>query len=213
MILAEATDRLLAKIDKDKKLLSWLKDFSKEKIEESYSQRIEEDIKSLGKELFKENFQLFFPDNSESVYNRENLISFGKELNLQKIQFENHLKNLGKKAVVIIGENGFTVNDFYYTTNGIAGSIYSIANGEIKEPGLRVLNAEAEVEKWYNPKHREAAKIHALAESFLQPLLREILEYTRNHEQQYFTVTTVLKQLRMLGILTDLKEEIRSLLH
>ena len=83
----------MAKIDKDKKLLSWLKDFSKEKIEESYSQRIEEDIKSLGKELFKENFQLFFPDNSESVYNRENLISFGKELNLQKIQFENHLKN------------------------------------------------------------------------------------------------------------------------
>lgn len=213
MILAEATDRLLAKIDKDKKLLSWLKDFSKEKIEESYSQRIEEDIKSLGKELFKENFQLFFPDNSESVYNRENLISFGKELNLQKIQFENHLKNLGKKAVVIIGENGFTVNDFYYTTNGIAGFIYSIANGEIKEPGLRVLNAEAEVEKWYNQKHREAAKIHALAESFLQPLLREILEYSRNHEQQYCTVTTVLKQLRMLGILTDLKEEIRSLLH
>jgi ATP-dependent helicase/nuclease subunit A len=60
MILAEATDRLLTKIDKDKKLLNWLKDFSKEKIEDSYSQRIEEDIKSLGKELFKENFQLFF---------------------------------------------------------------------------------------------------------------------------------------------------------
>ncbi len=61
MILAEATDRMLAKIDKDKKLLSWLQDFSKEKIEESYSQRIEENIKALGKELFKENFQLFFP--------------------------------------------------------------------------------------------------------------------------------------------------------
>ena len=213
MILAEATDRLLARIDKDKKLLNWLKDFSKEKIEESYSQRIEEDIKSLGKELFKENFQLFFPDNSESVYNRENLISFGKELNLLKIQFENHLKNLGKRAVAIIGENDLTVNDFYYTTNGIAGFIYSIANGEIKEPGSRVLSAEAEVEKWYNQKHREAVKIHALTESFLQPLLREILEYSRNNEQQYFTVLTVLKQLRMLGILTDLKEEIKLLLH
>ncbi|KAF0238410.1 MAG: uvrd/rep [Prolixibacteraceae bacterium] len=213
MILAEATDRLLAKIDKDKKLLSWLKDFSKEKIEDSYSQRIEEDIKSLGKELFKENFQLFFSDNSESVYNRENLISFGKELNLQKIQFENHLKNLGKKAVAIIAENGFTVDDFYYAKNGIAGFIYSIANGELKEPGSRVLSAEAETEKWYNQKHREAAKIHALAESFLQPLLHEILEYSRNNEQQYYTVLAVLKQLRMLGILTDLKEEIRSLLH
>jgi ATP-dependent helicase/nuclease subunit A len=97
MILAEATDRLLAKIDKDKKLLSWLKDFSKEKIEDSYSQRIEEDIKSLGQELFKENFQLFFPDDSESVYSRENLVNLQKELNLIKIQFENHLENFGQK--------------------------------------------------------------------------------------------------------------------
>jgi hypothetical protein len=83
MILAEATDRLLAKIDKDKKLLNWLKDFSKEKIEDSYSQRIEEDIKSLGQELFKEKFQLFFPDDSESVYSRENLVNLQKELNLR----------------------------------------------------------------------------------------------------------------------------------
>jgi len=213
MILAEATDRLLAKIDKDKKLLGWLKDFSKEKIEDSHSQRIEDDIKSLGKELFKEKFQLFFPDDSESVYNRENLINFGKELNLIKIQFENHLKNIGKKTVAIIVENGYTVDDFYYAKSGIAGFIYSIANGEIKEPGSRVLSAEAEVENWYNQKHSEAAKIHALAESFLQPLLREILEYSRNNEQQYFTTLNVLKQLRMLGILTDLKEEIKLLLH
>ena len=38
LILAEATDRLLSKIDKDKKLLDWLKDFSSEKIEDSRSQ-------------------------------------------------------------------------------------------------------------------------------------------------------------------------------
>src|SRR5680860_900233 len=40
MILQEAVDRMLAKIDKDKKLLQWLKEFSKEKIEDNYSQRI-----------------------------------------------------------------------------------------------------------------------------------------------------------------------------
>ena len=80
------------KIDKDKKLLSWLKDFSKEKIEDSYSQRIEDDIKALGKELFKENFQLFFPDNSESVYSRENLDEFSKKLNKIKSAYENTSK-------------------------------------------------------------------------------------------------------------------------
>src|SRR5665811_611210 len=54
MILQEAVDRMLAKIDKDKKLLQWLKEFSKEKIEDNYSQRIDDDIKALGNELFKD---------------------------------------------------------------------------------------------------------------------------------------------------------------
>ena len=213
MILAEATDRMLAKIDKDKKLLKWLKDFSKEKIEDSYSQRIEDDIKSLGKELFKENFQLFFPDDSDSVYSRENLDEFSKELNKIKSVFENTSKNIGKKAVDIIIGNDFSIDDFYYKKAGIAGFIYAIASGEIKEPGSRVLAAENEPESWYSAKHPEAQKIHRLAESELKPLLHELLEFYKKNEQEYNTVLAVLKQLRMLGILTDLKEEIKLLLH
>lgn len=212
MILAEATDRLLSKIDNDKKLLNWLIDFSREKIEESRSQRIEEDIKLLGNELFRENFQLFFPDNSESVYSRENLVEFGNELNAIKGRFENHLKSLGKKTVSIIEANNLTVNDFYYTTNGIAGFLYANAKGEIKEPGMRVLSAEAETEKWYNKKHTEAEKIHRLVESHLKPLLSEILEYQQKHMEHYNSAVIVLKQLRILGILADLKAEIKALL-
>jgi len=213
MILSEATDRLLAKIDKDKKLLKWLKDFSKEKIEESYSQRIEDDIKSLGKELFKENFQLFFPDDSESVYSRENLTGFGKEINLLKIQFENHLKTLGKKCISIIDDNGFTIDDFAYGKSGVSGFIYAVAEIGYKEPGVRVLTAKDDSTKWVTAKHKESARIIALVESHLQQLLCEIIDYATNSEQQYFTVLAVQKQLRMLGILTDLKEEIKLLLH
>ena len=213
MILAEATDRMLAKIDKDKKLLSWLQDFSKEKIEESYSQRIEENIKSLGKELFKENFQIFFPDNSESVYSRENLIEFGTELQKIKTRFENQLKTLGKKGISIIAENGLTIDDFSYGKTGVAGYLSNVAEFGYKEPGSRVLAAEANAGKWYNAKSTDKITIHALAETKLQPLLHEIIEYISTNSEQYFTALAVLKQLRMLGILTDLKEEIKLLLH
>lgn len=213
MILAEATDRMLAKIDKDKKLLSWLQDFSKEKIEDSYSQRIEDNIKALGNELFKENFQLFFPDDSESVYSRENLIEFGKELQQIKIHFENHLKTLGKKGMSIIAENGLTIDDFSYGQTGVAGYINNVAEIGYKEPGSRVLAAEADAAKWYTAKSMEKKTIHALAEAQLQPLLSEIIDYLSNNSEQYFTAIVVLKQLRMLGILTDLKEEIKLLLH
>ena len=124
MILAEAADRMLAKIDKDKKLLKWLKDFSTEKIKGNKSQRIDDNIKSLGKELFKENFQIFFPENSESVYSRENLDIFGKELNGLKIQFETILKTFGKKGVRIIDKSGLSIEDFSGKSRGI-GAIFS----------------------------------------------------------------------------------------
>jgi len=213
MILAEATDRLLAKIDKDKKLLNWLKDFSKEKIEDSYSQRIEEDIKSLGKELFKENFQLFFPDDSQSVYNRENLVILSKELNLIKIQFENQLKTWGKKGVAIIAESGLTVDDFSNKEKGPGSLFAKYESGYLKEITATANNAAESVEKWYTKTCSKKKEIHALVETQLQPLLKQITDFIGTSEEKYYSATAVLKQLRMLGILTDLKEEIKLLLH
>jgi ATP-dependent exoDNAse (exonuclease V) beta subunit len=213
MILAEATDRLLAKIDKDKKLLSWLKDFSKEKIEDSYSQRIEEDIKSLGQELFKEKFQLFFPDDSESVYSRENLVNLQKELNLIKIQFENQLKTLGKKGVAIIAESGLTVDDFSNKEKGPGSLFAKYESGYLKEITATANNATESVEKWYTKTSSKKKEIHDLVESQLQPLLLQITDFISSGEEKYYSAIVVLKQLRMLGILTDLKEEIKLLLH
>ena len=212
MILAEATDRLLAKIDSDKKLLNWLKDFSKEKIEDSYSQRIEEDIKSLGKELFKENFQLFFPDDSESVYSRENLVNLQNELNLIKIQFENQIKTLGKKGVETITESGLKIDDFSNTVRG-PGSLFEKYRSGLKEITATAKNAIESVEKWYTKASLKKKEIHALAESKLQPLLKEITDYISTNEEKYYSAAVVLKQIRMLGILTDLKEEVKVLLH
>lgn len=213
MILQEAVDRMLAKIDKDKKLLQWLKEFSKEKIEDNYSQRIDDDIKALGNELFKENFQIFFPENSESVYSRENLNSFGKELTKIKVQFETTLKIKGKKGVEIIEENGLSIDDFSGKGRGV-GSIFSkYAEGNYPNITATVENASENIEKWYTKNSAKKDKIHAVVESSLQPLLNEILDFIRNESPQYFTTISVSKQLRMLGILTDLKEEIKTLLH
>lgn len=213
MILDEAVDRMLAKIDKDKKLLKWLKEFSKEKIQDNYSQRIDDDIKALGKELFKENFQIFFPENSESVYSRENLESFSKELTVIKVQFEEKLKTLGKTGVQIIEENGFSVDDFSGKARGV-GSVFSkYAAGNQPNLTATILNASENVEKWYTKSSPRKDEIHSLVETKLQPLLIEILSFIDKEGQKYFTALVVLKQIRMLGILTDLKEEIKVLLH
>lgn len=213
IVLAEATDRLLAKIADDKKLLGWLTDFSREKIEENHSQRIEADIQSLGKELFKENFQLFFPADENPAYSRDNLEVFAKEINQIKNRYENQLKSIGKKGVALIAESGLAIDDFSGKEKG-AGSLFSkFESGYLKEITATVKSAAESIEKWYTKTSPKKAEIHALASSKLQPLLIGIVDFIKNNESQYYTALPVLKQMRMLGILADLKEEIRLLLH
>ena len=211
ILLQEASDRLLARINDDKDLLKWLREFSKEKIEANRSQRIDDDIQNLGKELFKESFQVFFPDEGESVYNRENLNEFGKELRQIIRQFEKGIKDKALALFNAIVNTGFSVDDFSYKKSGVAGYIQSLANGEIKEPGARVLTACEDAEKWYAAKHKQAADLHSLVDSKLQLGLIDLVEFYTTNTVRYNTAQAALRQLRMLGILSDLKEEIQQI--
>ncbi|MDX1284198.1 MAG: UvrD-helicase domain-containing protein, partial [Draconibacterium sp.] len=212
IILQEAIDRMFARISEDKKLLKWLREFSREKIENNRSQRLDDDMQNLGMELFKESFQVFFPKEEESVYTRENLEELGKELRQIKVGFENSLKKKGDVLIQQIRQAGFGIEDFLYKTTGVAGYIRNTANGTIKKPGARVLNASEETEKWYTAKHEKAAEIHGLVDNILQSKLIELLAYFDNNFERYNSSLAVLRQIRMLGILTDLKEEVQLLI-
>ena len=215
MILEEAVDRLMAKVDADKQLRRWLVKFSEEKIRENKSQRIEEDIKSLGNELFKEKFQVFFPENGQdkNPYTRENLEEFRKELEKIIAWYEHSLKKQAAELMESIEKAGFSVDDFLYKTAGVAGYLKKMADGELKEPGARVLAAAESVEKWYSKNHKHSLALEQLSERLLQPKLLEMLAFYTGHQIRYRSAIEVRKQLRMLGILTDLKEEVKLLLH
>ncbi len=213
LILEEAVDRMMARIDQDKKLLDWLVKFSEEKITENQSQRIEEDIKSLGQELFKERFQIFFPESKDSPYTRENLELLKKELGKIIATFESVLMNKGKEAVKIMKEHSLVIDDFSGKGRGIGAFFVKLSEG--KQPNITktVEAASVEIEKWYSKSSNKKEFIHGVVEQKLQPVLSEILNYHQKESEKYYSATAVNKQLRMLGILTDLKEEIKILLH
>lgn len=213
LILEEAVDRLLAKIDSDKKLRKWLIQFSQEKINENKNHKIEEDIKQLGRELFNERFQMFFPEDSNIVFSKERLKEFKSELDKIVHTFEKLLQTKGKTAVTKINEQNLSINDFLYKAGGVAGYLKKIAEGEIKVPGTRVLNASEDFSKWVHKKHPKKTEIDALVKNSLNPILLDILSFLEKHKMEYYSAKVVLSQLRILGILTDLKEEIKLLLN
>ncbi len=207
MVLTEAVDRLLEKISEDKKLRDWLVKFSEEKIRDGNSMRIEENIQQLGKELFKEKFQMFFPEGDPEVnpYNRKNLETFVQELMKSKSWLTGAIQKKAGDCMEVIRQNGYSVDDFSYKSTGVAGYLEKLANGEIRAATNRASNAAQSAEVWVSKSHKQQKAILNLVENHLQSNLQDILGLLI----KYFSVAAVLKHIRILGILTDLKEEIR----
>ncbi len=220
LLLEEAIDRMFAKIGNDKKLLSWLQDYSRERIEENRNQRLDTEIQKLGRELFKERFQVFFPDNGESVYTRENLNELVTELRKITGNFENTLKRKSHETLDLIRSNGFSTDDFAYGNSGIGGFFLHFSEGNFFDSnsnyrleGTRVQTCRRDKTTWYGKKHPQLAEISSLVENSLHTMLEEIATYSEKNYARYNSALSVLKQVRTLGILIDLKEEIKELLH
>jgi ATP-dependent exoDNAse (exonuclease V) beta subunit len=212
LILEEATDRLMQKVDTDKQLRKWLVEFSEEKITENRSQQIEEDIKSLGKEIFREKFQLFFPDNDQSVYTREKILDFRKKLNQMIAQYEAALKSKAQKAIDNMETAGLEADDFSGKSRGIAGFLVKMAEGKQPNFSPTIMACAEDAEKWATQNSPKKTQIRQIVETSLQPLLRQIIDFKEQNETHYNSAKETIKQLRMLGILTDLKEEVREVL-
>ena len=214
MILEEAVARLFAKIGTNKNLLKWLKEYSRERIEANHSQRLDTEILNLGSELFKERFQVFFPEDDESVYTREKLNDFVKEVKKLKSSFEQTLKNKGKQAVDKMENAGLTPADFSGGASRSVGAfLVKLAQGDLPNFTNTVRNAASDAEKWVTKTNKKRDEIIAKVEQNLRPALEDIVAFFDLNFAQYNTSIAVLKQIRTLGILIDLKDEIKELLH
>ncbi|WP_167618354.1 UvrD-helicase domain-containing protein [Maribellus sediminis] len=220
MILEEAVQRLFSKIGEDKNLLDWLREYSRERIEENFSQQLDIEIKKLGTELFKERFQEFFPENGETVYTRENLENFVKDVQKLKTSFEATLKNKGKEVISAITKNELSFSDFSYGINGIGGFFQHLSEGNFYDSkdnyrlkSSRIISCKYDTSKWVSKKHKREQEIKKLIENELIGSLENIFEWSASEFPRYNTALAVLKQIRTLGILIDLKEEIKDLLH
>ena len=213
IILQEATDRLFAKIGNDKKLLNWLRDYSRERIEENRSQRLDSEIQKLGNELFKERFQTFFPADGDSVYTRDNLNELVSELRKIVAWYENTLKKLGQQLVDDMNGHRLSPADFSGGASRSVGSFFiKLANGDQPNFTNTVLQCGETAEKWVTKTNPRRLEILAIVEQNLQSKLQETITYYQQNYPRYNSALAVLKQVRTLGILIDLKDEIKELL-
>lgn len=212
LLIAEAADRLVAGLDANAGLRAWLESFVEDKINNSKSFDIAYDLRSLGKELFRERLQermkileLFFE-------REENAREYLGMLNGIVRSFTKSLRERAAALVAAYRSRGFTAEDFSYGMNGVAGFLEKAAGGTVGwPPGARVMKAAAEPGGWVARGSRQYAGLLALATGQLQPGLAAMMQTLEPSERNYHTANTILSEWYTAAVLNDLYRELNSL--
>ena len=204
-VLDKAVHELLVSIDQDQDLLEWLKQFTRDKIQEGGGWNPRYDIKRLGRQLYNESFQ----ELSLALYQKLNNKSFIREYRqeLQEIvtNFEKTLKEIGLAGKQIIEDSGLNLSDFKYGETGPANSFNKMIRGNF-EPTSRIQQIISGEKVLYKEPDRKGAGM--IVEQFF-PLLQEAVYYYMSHHQTYYTAKVIVNHLYTLGILVDLQEMTR----
>ncbi len=207
LVRTTAVDNLFADLDKkeNSELLGWLIEFSLERIEKGESWRINNDISSLSKSLFSEDFKLKNGNLQFTVQEQmERIRSLKRCIGEILSGFENESVSIGKKALEIMGKHDLSCEDFKGGKNTPFNIFRYISKGErIGEPLKSSFeNCHNNLDSWYTKS--KAAAVWRFEEAYndgLNDLIGNLIELYGQRLQEYATALCVQGNLNSLGIL------------
>jgi ATP-dependent helicase/nuclease subunit A len=203
-LLTELIERLLIKAETDKPLLLWLTRFAESLVEKGSNWNFKKSIRVLAKEIYREEFRSLPEKSQDKLSDRVLLREYQDELYAIQQKILREYAALGIRARIIIETNEFTLDNFAYKNQGVAGFLMKLADKEFKEPTLRVIEAAGNIDKWIAKNSQRRAEILRVVEKELLPLTQQALDYYKLNYRKYFTAVEILRNLYSLGILSDL---------
>lgn len=213
LLLNEAIEELIAKVGTNPVITESLEDFILMKLDDERSFRIEDELKTLAKQLLSDEAITY-------VKTLEGIESPTFEKAKQNIRaatkaFEKEIQTFEKAMVEHMQHQNLDVDDFNYKNSGIAGFFTSI-HKRLKEKGLidfgkRVMQS-LEANTWTGAKTdlETAQKVDAARQN-IQPILEEALRYIEENQGKYIIQSLILNELHSLSLLNELQKIINEL--
>lgn len=161
-LLAQASDRLIARVGSDKQLTEVLIEYIENKADSEKGWNIESDMAEFGKQLFNEQGMLQaekLKELSLDIFSNaeKTMITFRRA-------FEKHVADFAKEAMALIQSKGIDINSFYYGKQGIGNYFSNLSNGRMDKlaPNTRVLKT-VEEDVWFTAK-TDPDQVHAIQE-------------------------------------------------
>ena len=208
MVLDEAVDRMIAKLDEQAEELSWILRYIDSNIEDGKKWQVDSNLKSFGKNIFNERFV----ERSRNLHNRlqvkGTIQQYQKQLKSLKINAVNELKKYSDRFELLMNQNGLHSEDIR-NGNVVINYFVKLSNDKFDDKSVfgtflkeKVNSASA----WLNTK----SKKKGLSESFIEETFIPLLKGAEQCRQSTIQVvrscdmaTHYLYQLQLINAIRD----------
>jgi ATP-dependent helicase/nuclease subunit A len=206
--IQEITENVISNTTDNNRQSKWLMKAALDKIQDGKNWNIREELKSLFKETFKENYQVKENRIKENFKNEEEIEELQKNILDEIYEFENELTKLATQCNIVLLKNGLTVFSFPYGTSSFYAWIDKLANQIIEEPKTRFLSALNNVDSWYTKNASNSIKeniIHSYVE--LNEAINKTYQYYLQNIGRYNSNLLVKQNLSYFVMLDTMVEE------
>lgn len=217
-ILSQAVDELLRELELkgNEDLKEWLIKHTLLKIEEGRDWNISAEIKSLGREVFKEEFQSISQDVLLKLRDKKLLSSYYYTLKKITVDFEKEIQTLAEKGSVILKQYGISDDILHLKSRSPLKKLDKLTGVGKSADFHDIIKLEPladNPEVCFNKKNSDSDN-SIIADCFnggLNDILLSLFNYFNEHKTNYYTAKSILSNLNALGIITDIAVKVNEL--
>ncbi|MCI4668441.1 MAG: UvrD-helicase domain-containing protein [Bacteroidia bacterium] len=212
MVLEQIINDTLLDVGRDPGLTKLFVEFVGRNLTEEKSWNVDQEVKSLGFEIFKENFQELIVNLGEGKLevSLEALLKLSKEVRAIRESFEKKMAALSEEALKYVYDNGLDISDFKNGSRGVLGYFLNIQKNQDYEPGKRARNGYEDEGEWVTQKAQNRDILLGMVSGKLQPLLRETIDHYEHQFPLYNSAKQVSRTIYSFGVLNNLREKLNE---
>ncbi len=210
--LSEAVQLMYEEFNQNENLRKWVNEFSEEKSKENKSWKIDTEIESFGKNIFKEIYKNHEKFLEEKLNNRGFLKDYKSKLYAIKKSKENEILKHCIEFDEILQSNGIEVTDLWYSATGGYSYVNDMKKGAYTsslESKARALKCAENPDQWVDKKSSKRDTVLAIAPK-LSEILYAIEEVRGTNAKEINSCALILSQMNVLGLIHDISRKIKE---
>ncbi len=217
-VLTQAVDELLRELELkgNEELRNWLINHTLSKIEDGRDWNIANELKTLGKEVFKEEFQSLDSEVLEKLKNKSLLNKYSVELKNICRSFEKQVSDLAKQGLNFMQSYGISSEILHLKSRSPLRALDKLPMLSKADDILLIQKLVVLVdspEECFNKKNSESDN-NIIADCFREGLnstLFKLVELFLKEKSKYYTAKSIAANLNALGIATDIALKVQDI--